>query len=553
MKIVFFIKDSSGVVLRDFVGGIVDWFGRNHEVRVSNTMNEAEIAALCEWADVAWVEWMAEHAVLVSRKRRPCGVLVRLHSYEAYSGFPENINWTNVDLLVCVAQHVLNLLASRVPGVQEMVRTQVVPNALNLDAFPARIGHAPTKKLAWVGTIRHTKNFPLALQCLRALVDQDPEYTLHVAGDFPQWNPVESMELGVYIHHAARAMGVSDRLVLHGNVKEMREWLQDKDVLLSTSIRESFGYAIAEGLATGLKPAIHNFPGATSIWPAEFVFNTVEECRDIVLKREHDPAALREFVRSRYSVGKQYAALTMLLEQLAASTAERKATPAASADIQSGAEPSNHFGASDNGFDGVANYWESRYACGGTSGAGSYGRLARFKAQTLNTFVRQHGVRRVVEIGCGDGAQLSLAGYPSYTGLDISETAIKLCRQRHGADLTKRFFRYEPDNFRADTKWFRGDLVLSLDVIFHIVEDSLFERYMEHLFNVAERYVVIYSSNTSKDSGVEHVKHRKFTQWIAANRKDFELESYIPNEFPFDEAKPNDTSFSDFYIFKRVE
>src|SRR6478735_4621292 len=33
-------------------------------------------------------------------------------------------------------------------------------------------------------------------------------------------------------------------------------------------------------------------------------------------------------------------------------------------------------------------YWESRYSAGGTSGSGSVDRLARFKAEVLNTFVR---------------------------------------------------------------------------------------------------------------------------------------------------------------------
>jgi hypothetical protein len=35
-----------------------------------------------------------------------------------------------------------------------------------------------------------------------------------------------------------------------------------------------------------------------------------------------------------------------------------------------------------------ANYWERRYADGGTSGSGSYGRLAEFKATFLNAWHR---------------------------------------------------------------------------------------------------------------------------------------------------------------------
>jgi hypothetical protein len=41
----------------------------------------------------------------------------------------------------------------------------------------------------------------------------------------------------------------------------------------------------------------------------------------------------------------------------------------------------------------------------------------------------------------------------------------------------------------------RFDLELSLDVIYHLVEDEVFDAYMRSLFAHAGRFVVIYSSN----------------------------------------------------------
>src|SRR5579864_6395854 len=75
-------------------------------------------------------------------------------------------------------------------------------------------------------------------------------------------------------------------------------------------------------------------------------------------------------------------------------------------------------------FPGSQTYWDQRYAEGGTSGSGSYGEQAAFKAEILNGFVARHGIQSVIEFGCGDGNQLSLASYPSYVGLDVSRTAI---------------------------------------------------------------------------------------------------------------------------------
>jgi hypothetical protein len=72
------------------------------------------------------------------------------------------------------------------------------------------------------------------------------------------------------------------------------------------------------------------------------------------------------------------------------------------------------------GFNGSSSFWERNYARGGTSGSGSYGAFAQAKAAFLNEFVHQHDLQSVIEFGCGDGHQLSLADYPRYVGLDVS-------------------------------------------------------------------------------------------------------------------------------------
>jgi hypothetical protein len=84
-----------------------------------------------------------------------------------------------------------------------------------------------------------------------------------------------------------------------------------------------------------------------------------------------------------------------------------------------------------------AQYWRNRYRSGGNSGAGSYGRLANFKAEIVNAFVREHDVASVIEFGCGDGAQLTLADYPSYLGFDVADESVELCRSKFAKDSTK--------------------------------------------------------------------------------------------------------------------
>ena len=194
-------------------------------------------------------------------------------------------------------------------------------------------------------------------------------------------------------------------------------------------------------------------------------------------------------------------------------------------------------------FPGSTEYWERRYATGGTSGDGSNGDLAEFKAKVINDFVTSHGVGGVIELGCGDGNQLSLLKMPRYLGLDVSETAIEICENKFGGDETKMFRYYSSDDYGGESL---GELALSLDIIFHLVEDEIFHTYMTHLFQMASDWVIIYSSDSEEPFGDDtvHCRNRKFTNWTEDNADGWELVEKIDNIYP-------DQSVADFYIYKK--
>jgi SAM-dependent methyltransferase len=192
-------------------------------------------------------------------------------------------------------------------------------------------------------------------------------------------------------------------------------------------------------------------------------------------------------------------------------------------------------------------YWEERYRLGGSSGAGSYGRLARFKAQTLNQFVTRNEVTSVVEFGCGDGAQLALANYPRYVGIDVSQHAVELCKRKFSADPTKRFYHLAEMRAADQT----ADLAMSLDVLYHLVEDEVYDQSMRSLAGAARRFICIYSSNVDKPGDVAHIRHRCFTAWIARHAPQWRVISRVPNPFPEDSENPEETSWADFYFFAR--
>ena len=197
-----------------------------------------------------------------------------------------------------------------------------------------------------------------------------------------------------------------------------------------------------------------------------------------------------------------------------------------------------------------ADYWEQRYRVGGNLGSGSYGLLAGWKADFINDLVSKNAIERVLELGSGDGNQLSLARYPKYMGFDVSETSINRCKKRF-SDRDWSFHVYSPENFARLGNRFRPQLVMSLDVIYHLIEDDVYSDHMKALFHLDSDFVVIYSSNGNMTVQNAHVRDRRFTDWISIYAAGWALTTKIENPYPWDPKHPDDTSFANFYLFQK--
>lgn len=192
-------------------------------------------------------------------------------------------------------------------------------------------------------------------------------------------------------------------------------------------------------------------------------------------------------------------------------------------------------------------YWVDRYNFGGNSGSGSYGKLMLFKANIINDFVMQQGIKSVIEYGCGDGNQIKEARYSFYIGFDVSNKALELCKEKCFGDNTKTFKLMK--DYNGET----SQLTLSLDVIYHLVEDNIYEDYMRRLFVSAENFVIIYSSNNIDNTEWQtpHIKHRKFTEWVQQNEPHWKLISNIPNKYSPNGIE-NDNSSAEFFIYEKL-
>lgn len=182
----------------------------------------------------------------------------------------------------------------------------------------------------------------------------------------------------------------------------------------------------------------------------------------------------------------------------------------------------------------IANYWDRRYARGRTSGAGSEGELAAAKAAHVRNIIDREQVSSIIDWGAGDGHVLGLIRpQVPYHGIDVSRIAVT---------RLQRMFPQHSFSLATNYRGNRADLALSLDVIFHLVNELDYEVYMQRLFGSAERLVLIHA--TDHDGG-QTSRHVKWRHWTADVAQWFGLAGWQLVE------RPDDPTRLGFYLYRR--
>lgn len=319
-KIAFFC----GADGKTFLRGIARYLEQRYPVRFFEGSTPQEMADLMQWSDISWFEWATNLAQIGSQLPKVCRTIVRLHRYEAYLPWPKQIQWSHVDLLITVGNsHVIEALEQWVPDIRRQVSILRIPNGVNLESIPFQ-RRTRGKRIAFVASVRMVKNPMYLLQCMHCLHRIDPEYQLFIAGK------EDDFLLHQYMQHQIRALGLEEVVHFDGWIGDIQTWLGDKHYLAVTSVIESQGMGVLEAMAAGLKPIIHNFPGAGEIYGTDYLFNTPEEFCQQILSEEYDPPSYREYVEQRYPISRSLIQINEILasfEQMNIKTIEDRQQP----------------------------------------------------------------------------------------------------------------------------------------------------------------------------------------------------------------------------------
>jgi len=294
-KIAFFCGADGTTFLED----ILDFTRQRFHVRFFNGKTYNEVYDLMKWSDISWFEWCTEIAVKASQMPKVCKNIVRLHRYEAFTHWPMEVNWENIDTLITVGnEFVCNRLKRKIPGIEFKTRMVEIFNGINLEKFKF-IEKPRGKNIAFVGNLNMKKNPAYLLHCFNALRRMDSDYRLFLVGRF------QDEVLEQYMQYMVDELGLNGSVFFGGWHDDMNTWLADKHYIVCSSIVEGHPVGVMEAMACGLKPVIHNFPGSKKLFPREFLYEGVEGFCEMILSGDYEPMRYRRFIEEAYPLSEQ--------------------------------------------------------------------------------------------------------------------------------------------------------------------------------------------------------------------------------------------------------
>ena len=273
---------------------------------------EAAFRAHVDWADVVLVEWCTALAVLLNQiDPGDTRVVVRLHSYEVFTVWPHLLDFSRVDDLIFVSEHLRDFALAVVPGLSRpgAPRLHVIPNAMDLQRFDTGKPDDARFTLGLVGASTLVKDPRWAIDVLRALRKVDGRYRLLlVDADLAEPTPA-AREYAEGLRSDLAELEPTGAVRRLPRTHDVPGVLRDIGVIVSSSVRESFHLGLVEGAASGAVPVVRDWPffpgGARRLFPGEWVVDTPEDAARRVLAMAASEEEWRKQAQAASAYAKQ--------------------------------------------------------------------------------------------------------------------------------------------------------------------------------------------------------------------------------------------------------
>lgn len=248
-----------------------------------------------DWADTVFLDWCAAPATaLTNLDPGDTRIVIRLHSYEAFTRFPHLVDFSRVDDLVFVADHVQDLTTALVPQLRgpHAPRMHVLHNAMDLGGFAREKTPDARFNLGLIGIGQVAKDPLWALEVLRRLRKEDERYRLLlVGGDMDPRASRASRKYVKQLEEELEPLVEAGAVLRLGPTDDVAGRLADIGFILSTSVREGCHVGLMEGAASGAVPVVRDWPyyagkahSARTLYPEGWVLDTPEAAARRVLQ-----------------------------------------------------------------------------------------------------------------------------------------------------------------------------------------------------------------------------------------------------------------------------
>jgi glycosyltransferase involved in cell wall biosynthesis len=226
-----------------------------------------------------------------------------LRRYELFDGGLARVDWKGVDALVCVNTWIRDVVTNVFE--QNKVKTPVhmIYNGTDVSRWRFK-ERGLGKKVGMACHVHPKKNLPLAMQILARL---PADYELHIAGEIQDPCTAE------YLNHLGKMLRRKVYLYGHIQAKDLSLWWEQMNYCLSTSLSEGNPNNVIEAMAKGLKPVVHEWPGADDQFPEDLRFSTVDEAVDRITAQAYESKRYRSIVEEKFSLANIESAVDLAL------------------------------------------------------------------------------------------------------------------------------------------------------------------------------------------------------------------------------------------------
>ena len=292
-----------------------------------------------EWGSAGWALSQFKHFVENTEDRR-CALIIRVHDFELKrNDILSFTDWNVADRIVFINNSALNEFIQKVPTV-DRDKLIFLPNVVSEGAFRPPQVIRKTSKNILINMIKITprKGVDYALKAFNKLLSVDDSYTLTIRTtdltDPDELKKVRKKIARLKLPVEKLMLRVDNEEELHGRSNDeiafdvgtnfsVAQMYQDFDIIWSTSQREGFHYAIAEGILSGLLPVVRNWEWgqAKDFWEPyvkqdtrEFVAETLRIGSLSFEAKQLEVSENKKFVLERFGEKSSKAELTRFLE-----------------------------------------------------------------------------------------------------------------------------------------------------------------------------------------------------------------------------------------------